>query len=234
VSLLTICQGVASEIGFPEPSTIISNSDANAKQLLRLANREGKILSREAPWQALRTVYTFTLATGDQDYALPSDFGWIIPTTTWNRSTKNYVLNPVTPSEWEYLQAWSGATGLNLNARVHGGQVVFQQTITAAQNGETIAYEYISNKWCQSSGLVAQAAWAADTDTAKLDEELITQGIVWRFKKSKGLDWEEDFAEYNNQKNKMIARDGGMRKLCLGGDYDASPVGVNVPDQGYG
>lgn len=233
MSLLTICQDAASEIGFAAPSTIISNSDANAKQLLRLANREGKVLSRATTWQALKTVYTFTLATGDQDYVLPTDFGWIIPSTTWNRSTKNMVLNPVTSSEWEFLQAWSGATGLNLYARIIGSQLVFQQTITAAQNGETIAYEYISNKWCQSSGLVAQAAWAADTDTAKLDEELITQGIVWRFKKAKGLEWKEDFAEYTNQKNKLVARDGGMRKLSFG-ESCASSVGVNVPDQGYG
>lgn len=232
MSLLTICQDVAYEIGFPAPSTIISNSDANARQLLRLANREGKILSRATPWQALKSVHTFTLATADQDYVLPTDFGWIIPSTTWNRSTKTMVLNPVTPSEWEYLQAWSGATGLNLYARIIGSQLVFQQTITAGQNGETIAYEYVSNKWCQSSGLVAAVAWAADTDTAKLDEELITQGIVWRFKKAKGLDWEGDFLEYKNQRDKLIARDGGMRKLSFGGSSESSVV--NVPDQGYG
>ena len=234
MTLLTICQDAAAEIGFPEPSTIISNTDSNANQLLRLANREGKVLSRAANWQALRTVHTFTLVTGDQDYALPSDFGWIIPTTTWNRSTKTYVLNPVTPQEWEFLQAWSGATGLNLYARIHGDQVVFQQTITAAENGQTIAYEYISNKWCQSAALVARAAWAADTDTAKLDEELITQGIVWRFKKAKGLEWQEDFLEYKNQRDKMIARDGGMRKLCFGDGNIGSLPGINVPDQGYG
>jgi hypothetical protein len=234
MSLLTICQDVAYEIGFPAPATIISNSDANAKQLLRLANREGKILSRATSWQALKSVYTFTLATADQDYVLPTDFGWIIPSTTWNRTTKCMVLNPVTPQEWEYLQAWSGATGLNLYARIIGSQLVFQQTITAAQNGETIAYEYISSKWCQSALSVAAAAWAADTDTAKLDEELITQGIVWRFKKSKGLEWKEDFVEYENQRNRLIARDGGMRKLNFGGGAGGAPIGVNVPDQGYG
>lgn len=234
MSLLTICQDAAAEIGFPEPSTIVSNSDANANQLLRLANREGKALSKAAPWQALRTIHTFTLATGDQDYVLPTDFGWIIPTTMWNRSTSRYVLNPVTPQEWEFLQAWSGPTGLNLYARIHGNQVVFQQTITSAENGQTIAFEYISNKWCQSSLSVAQAAWAADTDTAKLDEELITLGVVWRFKKAKGLEWESDFLEYENQKKKMIARDGGMRNLCFGDSYTGSPAGANIPDQGYG
>jgi hypothetical protein len=143
------------------------------------------------------------------------------------------VLNPVTPQEWEYLQAWSTTAGLNLYARIHGSQLVFQQTITAAQNGETVAYEYISNKWCQSSLSVAQSAWAADTDTAKLDEELITQGVVWRFKKAKGLDWEGDFLEYKNQRDRLIARDGGMRKLCFGG-YEEDPVGQTIPDQGYG
>jgi hypothetical protein len=234
MSLLTICQNAADDIGFPAPATIINNSDQNAKQLLRLANREGHALSKATDWQALKREATITLLTADQDYALPADFGWIIPTTTWNRSTNRYVLNPLTSTEWQLSKGLESTGGLNLRARIIGNQVVFDQTITSAENNQTVIYEYISSYWAQSSGLVAAAAWAADTDTARLSEELITLGIIWRFKKSKGLDdWEVDQKEYRNQKDKIIARDGGMRKLCFGGG-EGDGMGVNVPDAGYG
>jgi hypothetical protein len=234
MTLLTICQNAADDIGFPRPSTIISNSDQNAQQLLRLANKEGHTLSKATDWQALKREATVTLATADQDYALPSDFGWIIPTTSWNRSTNRNVLIPLTSTEWQLSKGREMSTGLSLRARIIGSQVVFDQTITAGENNQTVVYEYISSFWCQSAILVAQDAWTADTDTAKLNEELITLGVIWRFKKAKGLpDWADDYAEYKNQKDKLIARDGGMRKLSFGGG-DGDGMGVNVPDGGYG
>jgi hypothetical protein len=232
MTLLTICQNAADDIGFPRPSTVIGNTDQNAQQLLRLANKEGKALSK-----ALKREAVITLATADQDYALPSDFGWIIPTTAWNRDTNRRVLIPLTSSEWQLSKGHESTWGLNLRARIIVNQVVFDQPITAAENGQGVYYEYISSNWCQSADdpPVTQSAWADDTDTARLDEELITLGVIWRFKKAKGLpDWRDDFLEHKNQKDKIIARDGGMRKLCFGESSSESSMGINVPDAGYG
>ena len=53
MSLLTIVQDAANEIGFPEPATVIGNSDQLAIQMLRLLNREGDTLSR-FDWEALK------------------------------------------------------------------------------------------------------------------------------------------------------------------------------------
>lgn len=233
MTLLSICQDVADEVGFKQPTSIVGASDNLARQLLRLANREGRELSQAGPWEALVKEYTFTLATSDQDYALPSDFRYIIPSTTWNRDNKRIVINPVSSQEWQFLKGWTAIQGLNLRARIRDGQLEFEQTITSADNGKTIAFEYVSKYWAESSGGTAQEDFAADTDVSKLDEELVTQGVVWRFKKAKGLDWQPDFQTYTNLKNKQMARDGGSRILRLSQPAEAA-LGVNVSDRGYG
>lgn len=233
MSLLSICQDVAYEVGFPAPSSIVGSSDQTAQQLLRLANREGEVLSQAANWEILVTEGSITLATGDQDYALPSDFRYIVPMTTWNRSDKRIVINPVTSQQWQFLKGWTTINGLHLRARIRGGELEFEQTIAAADNGKTIYFEYLSKNWAKTSGGTAQNKFQADTDLGRLDEELITQGVVWRFKKAKGLDWEEDFKEYVGVLRKQKARDGGSGTLSFGGTQVHS-VGINVPDKDYG
>ena len=47
--------------------------------------------------------------------------------------------------------------------------------------GETIAFDYYSNAWCQSSGGTAQQRWSADLDTYKLDEDCFVQGLSGGF-----------------------------------------------------
>ena len=232
MSLLSICQDAAEEIGFPAPSSVVGSSDPNAKQLLRFANREGEELSQATNWNILVTEGSVTLATGDQDYALASDLRWVIPTTTWNRNDKRIVLAPLTSQEWQFHKAWTTISGLNLMARIRNNQLEFSQTISSSENGKVIYYEYVSNKWASTSGGTAQQLFLLDTDTCRLDEELVTQGVVWRFKKAKGLDWEGDFQLYKNLKGKQIARDGDQRRVRFCGLK--SGLGVNVPDQNYG
>ena len=184
MTLLTICSDAAEETGFPAPTTIIGNSDATAKQLLRLAKKESESLSQAHNWQRLTKEHTFTLVTSDQDYALPSDYRWIVPSTTWNRDNKRIVINPVTSQEWQFLKGWTTISGLNLRARIRNNEMEFEQTITSSDNGKTIAFEYLSKYPVDiAAGGTPKQFFTIDSDVSLLDEELITQGVKWRFKK---------------------------------------------------
>lgn len=229
MTLLSIVQDAALEIGFPKPTTVVGNTDQIATQMLRLLNREGEILSRH-PWEALVKEHTFTLATGDQDYAPPSGFRYMIPDSIWNRDHKRPVRSPLTSQEWQFYKGWSTVTGLTLRARIRNGELEFDQPITAADNGKTIAYEYVSSYWTNST---SQGKFVADSDTGTIDEELLTQGLVWRFKKAKGLDWQPDYMEYKNEVSRAKSRDGGSRTLNLNKTLTAY-LGANTPEDGYG
>lgn len=62
-TFLQLMQAACNELGIPEPSQIIGAADETSKQLLALANREGKEFSQMANgkggWQNLHKEYTF-------------------------------------------------------------------------------------------------------------------------------------------------------------------------------
>jgi len=170
MTLLTIVQDACADIGFPQPATVVGN--AEAKQYLRLANREGEALSRDM-WEGLINEHTFALVTGDQDYALPTDYRFIIPNTQWNRDN-NRALLWINSEEWQFFKSWTTVNGLNLRARIRGGMFEFEQEILAADNGKTISFEYVSKYWAEDSGGTDQQKLTADDDSPLLDEELMT------------------------------------------------------------
>lgn len=232
MSLLTIVQDACAEIGFPVPVKVIGNTDQIAIQMLRLLNREGNSLSR-SDWEALKKEHIFTLVSGTQTYSLPSDFRYIINGTSWCRDNKRQLIQPLTSKEWQFFKGWSTVNSLNLRARIRVGLFEFEQTIGASDDGKTIAFEYMSNSWAQSSAGAAQTEFLADTDNSLLDEELLTQGLVWRFRKAKGLQFEGDLIEYTRMVNEAKARDGGSRVMKLGGN-SVTHLGVNTPEGNYG
>jgi hypothetical protein len=60
VSLLSLVQEACGRIGILKPAAIISNTDPQIIQLLSLANKEGQLLAKRAPWTALQLEGTFT------------------------------------------------------------------------------------------------------------------------------------------------------------------------------
>ena len=236
MSLLSICQDVCYETGVIAPSTIVGNTDSTARQLFRLANRTGEELSQASPpWEFLISEHTITLVSGTQTYALPSDIRWQVPDTTWNRTDDRRVVNPLSAKEWATEKGYETVGGLELEARIKGNLFEIEQDVGSGEDGDIIAFEYISDKWAQTNVGVAQKKFQSDTDSCLLCEELITQGILWRFKKAKGLDdWVSDERSFELLKAKMLARTGGSRSISMGGKRLDLILGVNVPDRGFG
>ena len=205
MSLLTVISGTLARLALPTTTAVIDSTDATVRQLLQLAQREGRELARRATWKALQTEKTFTtVATAAQTSALPTDLDWIIPDTMFNRTLKRRVQGPVGADEWQLIQS-SLSSSVFPAFRIRGTSLLITPTPTA---GQTVAYEYMSKYWCASSAGSGQTAWAADADTALLDEELITSGLVWRFKAAKGLGYAADQQAYEIQVMQAIMREG--------------------------
>ena len=75
------------------------------------------------------------------------------------------------------------------------------------------------------------SAWTSDADTARLDEDLLTLGLKWRFLQSKGMPFEAEYREYESIKSELLADNGGKPLIDLGPRrLDMS----NLPDTGFG
>jgi hypothetical protein len=231
MSLLTIVQQAASLIGIARPTVVATATDPTVTLLYGLAQEEGEELARYGDWRALRKEKTFTTIAAETqtDTPIPTDLAGIIDGTIWNRSARRPLYGPYTAAEWQQYK--SGLTFPVVDGFTLRGTAWLMQPIPAA--GLTIAYEYRSSNWCQSSSLVPQSAWAADTDTALISERLMRLGVVWRFKQKRGLEWQTDHENYLSECDGELARDKPRRIIDM--KYGGPPArvpGIVVPD-GY-
>ena len=237
MSLLTICQNVADFTGFERETTIISNSSPTARQLLALCQREGKQLMRTTSWPILLKEHTFQTVSGTQNYALPSDFDRFIDGTAYNRTDLEAFSGPLTPQQFQLDRFGSASAGITQRFRLKPASNVLKFDITPTPtSAETIGFEYVSNNFCQSSSGTGQAVWTADADVGILDETLIEMGVTWRFKQMSGLDYAEDFRQYQLEVRQAVSRSGGSPIISLDDArrLKVSPYSYNLPDSGYG
>lgn len=239
MSLLTIAQDAAREVGFEPPNFIYGSTDATARQLLALANREGKILSRRHYWTILQKEHSFTTISGQDNYALPDDFDRFIDGTLWDRNSYRQMRGPLNPSEWQQFRSGlANAAGMERRFRVKRGTGVSNKLFidpTPAVTGQNLVLEYNSTHWCRDeAGSNTRAAWENDSDEPLLPADLITLGVVWRFLMAKGLEYAAMAAEYEKEVNQAIARDGGMPTFNLGSDGGILLSMNNLPETGLG
>lgn len=214
MTLLSIVQDVASEVGLPEPTAVIGNTDQAVKTILRMVNKEGKILARRHSWHAITKEKTHTsLAQESQTGMYADDLDRFINESMFNRTRKRRVAGPLSSQEWQ-VQKSIVASVLTDAFRVRAGAILLTPVPSA---GDTYAYEYVSKYWCTTTGgtTPTKERFTVDTDIALLDEELITLGVIWRFLKAKGFDYGESFMDYEGQVEQAIFRDGSKRTINM-------------------
>lgn len=213
-SLLELITDAADDIGLPRITSVIGNTDPMARGMLRAAQREGIELAGRHAWRALKFEKTFTsVAALIQTSAVPTDYDRTVPDTFWNRTQTRPVEGPI--SEQEYAEILGrGTTYFHQAYLMRGSDIVFVNIPTA---GETMAYTYVSKYWVGGTGSTTptKTAFAIDTDIPYLDDECMRLGIVWRFKKAKGLGYGEDFNAYEMRVAQIAGRDGGRRILDM-------------------
>ena len=236
MSLLTICTNALSEIGgFDIPATFYGNGVLTAKQCVALANREGKTLEKELRWSELVTEGTITTASGTANYAKPSDFRAFANMSQWDRTNMWRLTGPVPSIVWQWLKSGiTVASGMNKWFMVRGATIYLYPTPTSVT---TIAYDYYSTGWVtKQADSTNVTEWSADLDTARLDEDLITMGLKWRFLQAKGMPYQPEYAEYETVKSALQDDNGGRGVINL--NISMRPMRPindgNLPETGYG
>lgn len=234
-ALLDLVNNACLELGIPTTTTVTGSQDTQVKQLLALANREGREqVAAPNQWPQLQAKQTITLVNGQAAYDFPSDFDSYIPDTVWNPSMRWTVAGPVSPQNWEFLKSGLINTQPWMRYRVWAGQIYFDPTPTTTNAGQTVTIEYQSKNFCQSSGGVKQSAWAADSDTFLLPEDIMVMGLKWRFLAAKRMDYGEEKKAWADACDKETARAFVGRNLPLNNQAYMDPFGKgSVQDGDY-
>ncbi len=216
MSLLTVVQKACRLLSLPVPEVVVTSTDTQVQQLYELANEEGKDLAGSYDWQVMRKQHTFTTtATPAQATAIPTDWDRFVANSFFNRSQQRSVIGPITPQQWQAIQAQPQLNRVFLAFIEREDQFLVTPTPAA---GETIAFEYVSKDWAYNPDDETFDYYPSDDSTAFLDEWLMVLGLRWRFLKSKGLDYAEDFRTYTTERAQKQARDGGNGMITTTGD----------------
>lgn len=235
-TLQQLCDAALHEAGFSTSASYANATEDTGKQVFRLALREGNdLLNSKHVWNELQKEGSVTLVASQQSYDFPADYSYMLPSTTWDRSNKRIAIGPMSSQEWQFLKGWTTVNGLNRRYRVRDGGIEFEQDITASDAGKAVYFEYVSKYWAlDSDGTTAKEVFTSDNDQHVFDDELFILGVLWRFLKAKGFDWQASYAEYTDLRSKLEGRDRGQRVVRLGEPRFGEYLGVNVSDRGYG
>jgi hypothetical protein len=223
-TLLEIVTDLCGRQNIPVPTTVYGTSDPQVRQIMRLLEEEGNDLAQRGEWESLtKEASHTTLALEDQGAIATianSGFRNVKNNTIWDRTDRLPVLGPMSSSEWQAMKAVF-TDGPRYRFRIRGGKLLVNPTPTA---GHSWYFEYVSKLWMtDTGGTIYKRRFTADTDIILLPEDLTLQGLRWRWKKEKGMDYAEDFRTYETQVKSALGKDGGKPILSMD-DSDRFPV----------
>lgn len=237
-TVLQIGNEAAALCNLPQQTTLVGNTNQNAVRILQ-AVKDGseKDVFRGEEWVNLQLEHTFA-TDASSSYSLPVDFDRIINGTIWDRTNDRPLVGPVTPQQWQqYESGLDGLTGLTKLFRIvgdgAGSKVV--KIYPSTSTGETIAFEYISNKYILDANAVdLKAAVAADGDTFLFDDDLVVAAVTWRLLRLLGLGYADEKIEFDMLIEERAANDGGAGTICMQLGSHFNLLDPNIPDTGYG
>lgn len=236
-TVLQVIKEFAGRQGLPVPTAILGSTDGGIIQFLRVLEEECIALAARGPWQTLINEYTFTSLATESQGTIAAGFGsapvalngyrYMIPELMWDRTSRIPVCGSLGPQVWAYLKAM-GITGPYNQFRFRGDQLI---TMPAMSAGHTIAFEYITSNFVNLAGVTSAGAsrFAADTDTIRLQDDLVLAGLTWRWLKKKGFAYAEDFNTYEDLVKDQLAREKPGRTLSLAGGYEGFRPAITIP-----
>lgn len=228
MSFLTIINNVEKRLGLEVVTNPTANASPTVKKLVAFANLEGKDLALRYPWSILQKIETHSASAAEDQGLLTTiaadiSIKHIRHMTVWNQTTDRRIYGPLTPQEWSDLKG-SGIQYTDDHFRIYGGKLYITPAPAAS---DSIVFEYVSKNWCQSSGGTGQAAWAADTDTGILDEDLMELGVTWRWLRGEGMDYGEEFNDYERRVMDLAGADGSKPTTNMAGGVTLRGVVVS-------
>lgn len=224
---------VNDEIGFDLPSSYIGNTDSNVRQLVALANKTGQLL-RDLRLQYLirqSFINLASIADGGQGtvdlaedpdgriswYPFPSDFYCVVPDTSYQNGRIDVAEWPTPAYMWAYLISRTGPQTLRVRVRTIKDRIY----VFSPDASQLLQFEYISSQpiTVATTGITPSTVpttsdvFTTDADTWDLDDVLFEGELKWRYKKEKGLDYQQDMDDARLYRNELRARDSNATTI---------------------
>jgi hypothetical protein len=204
MSLQSIVQSVVDEAGLPRVGSVASGPDDWARQLFALANATLRDIQK-CTWPLYERQYAFTTVAGQAEYDLPADWARVITDTVYLASSYYQMRGSLSPSDWQWRRNGMAPQTGWYKYRVYGSPLKLHITPTP-ETVEDVVLEYVTKNIVKQSAGTYVPRFSDDEDTVPELEDLVALGLKWRIKHAKGLDYAEDYNEYEASKKQTLAQ----------------------------
>lgn len=226
-TILEICQEVADLAAVKRPDDLFNNSSQQNSIFLSVAKSALDSLLRYGNWQELTKEGYLQTVAGKKQYIIKDyipDFYCLLNNTVYIKDTKERVIGSVTPQQWmenKYLCSTGG-----VKFKIQNNRFVFMDEPSARVK---IVFQYRSDNivWDFNS-FEEKNLLTANTDVPVFDEYLVKLGILWRWLKRSGLDYSEEYAEYQQVLKKCFGSGLATKNINLASHERSSEQGVII------
>lgn len=214
MSLLTLIQRAATLSGLAVPTNVLGGMDKTATLMSALAQIDAEDLAGKYDWPNLTKERSFTtVAAVDQTGALPSDFARFASRTDdrgqlYDVARREGIAGPASEDQWRSIV--DGLQGWAVTFRIFGGLL---QMAPAPPVGRVMRFAYVSSDLWGSG----KPRPTSDADVCAIPENLISLGVVWRWKQNRGFEYAEDLRNAELQIERAIGQLGGGRRVLIQG-----------------
>jgi len=199
MTLLSAINEVCDVVSLDQFESVYGSNDPNAQTMVALAQEAGDEIARRADWQRMLATHT---AAGSPEN-LPEDHQRMTPGGAVRTATGDFFRPITNSSQWAVIV---GIPSVQPYFFVRGQQILFSPAASAV--GAVI--EYLSKFWVLHDPDGPQATLSADDDTPLFPERLLVKGVIWRWKRQKGLPYEDNLAEFEADLLQEINADRGV------------------------
>lgn len=214
-TILEICREVADLAATKRPNNLF---DANSQQesiFLSVAKSALDSLLRYGDWQELTKEGCLRTVEGRTQYPISEflpDFYCLLNNTIFIKDSQERVIGAITPEQW-MREKYFFNPSTELKFKIQNGRFVF---LTPPAGGLRIVFQY------RSDGVVwdfdtfeEKSALTANTDVPIFDEYLVKLNILWRWLKRSGLDYGEEYDEFQRELKKRFGAEHTAANICL-------------------
>ena len=186
---------VLAECGIDVQSPNINDASFQMRQIAALMNAAGRDIGRRAEWS--KAVVPFTFSAGSY-FDLPSDFQQMADQGAVVAGSNDYFpARPVTsPELWQMLEKFPSAQQYY---QLREGKIYFSPALTG-----TVTIRYVSRNW-----LVGRDKINSNADVPVFPEHLLARATIWRWRRQKGLPYDDVMGEFEAAMQAAIKADKG-------------------------
>lgn len=228
MTVLSACQSALVRLIGKRPSTVFSSQEQTVVEVADLITEVATDIMKGYDWQALTNIHLIEGDGVQTAFPMPDDYDRMVKASQIMdpRSWAWGYCRVQSVNDWLAITA-NGFTPMPGSWIILGGEFQFAP---APSTGPAGKFPYVSKNFAVAADGSLKAAFTADTDEFRLEERLLTLGLIWRWRAQKRLEYAEDLQTYEialaqaqaNDKGARVLRDG-PRWGAMGDVYPAYP-----------